>query len=67
MPRAITVWQAAAPDESLGFLLVGTAVLVPIILAYTGYSYWVFRGKVELGARAITEAPVANSETFRRS
>ena len=49
VPRAVTVWQAAAPDESLGFLLVGTAVLVPIILAYTGYSYWVFRGKVGLG------------------
>ena len=27
-------------------LLVGAAILVPIILAYTGYSYWVFRGKV---------------------
>jgi cytochrome bd ubiquinol oxidase subunit II len=50
VPRAITVWQAAAPDESLSFLLVGTAVLVPIILAYTGYSYWVFRGKTEPGS-----------------
>jgi cytochrome d ubiquinol oxidase subunit II len=48
VPRAITVWDAAAPDESLAFLLAGTAVLVPIILAYTGYSYWVFRGKVDL-------------------
>jgi cytochrome bd ubiquinol oxidase subunit II len=47
VPRAITVWEAAAPDESLLFLLVGTVVLVPIILAYTGYSYWVFRGKAD--------------------
>ena len=39
--------EAAAPAESLAFLLVGTAVLLPIILAYTGYSYWVFRGKVD--------------------
>jgi cytochrome d ubiquinol oxidase subunit II len=46
VPRAVTVWQAAAPDKTLGFLLVGTAVLLPVILAYTGYSYWVFRGKV---------------------
>lgn len=46
VPRAVTVWQAAAPDKTLGFLLAGTAVLLPIILAYTGYSYWVFRGKV---------------------
>jgi cytochrome d ubiquinol oxidase subunit II len=48
VPRAITVWEAAAPDKSLAFLLAGTAVLVPIILAYTAHSYWVFRGKVDL-------------------
>jgi len=47
VPRAVTVWEAAAPDESLLFLLVGTVILIPIILAYTGYSYWVFRGKVD--------------------
>ena len=47
VPRAITVWEAAAPDASLIFLLVGTAILIPIILAYTAYSYWVFRGKVD--------------------
>jgi cytochrome d ubiquinol oxidase subunit II len=47
VPRSITIWQAAAPDRSLAFLLVGTAILVPIILVYTGYAYWVFRGKVD--------------------
>ena len=47
VPRAVTVWQAAAPDASLGFLLVGAAILLPLILAYTAYSYWVFRGKVD--------------------
>jgi cytochrome d ubiquinol oxidase subunit II len=47
VPRAITIWDAAAPAESLGFLLAGTAILVPIILVYTAYSYWVFRGKVD--------------------
>ena len=41
------MWQAVAPDRSLAFLLVGTAVLIPVILAYTGYSYWVFRGKID--------------------
>jgi len=46
VPRAITVWDAAAPDESLLFLLVGAVVLVPVVLGYTAYSYWVFRGKV---------------------
>jgi cytochrome d ubiquinol oxidase subunit II len=47
VPGALTIEEAAAPDASLGFLLVGAAVLIPIILAYTGYAYWVFRGKVD--------------------
>ena len=47
VPGALTIREAAAPDASLGFLLVGALVLVPIILAYTGYAYWVFRGKVD--------------------
>jgi cytochrome d ubiquinol oxidase subunit II len=45
VPRALTIWEAAAPDKSLGFMLVGAVVMVPIILIYTGYAYWVFRGK----------------------
>ncbi len=47
VPPAISIWDAAAPDSSLLFLLVGAVVLVPIILAYTAYAYWVFRGKVD--------------------
>ena len=47
VPTSVTIWEAAAPDDSLAFLLVGAVVLVPLILAYTAYSYWVFRGKVE--------------------
>ena len=47
VPVSVTIWEAAAPDESLAFLLVGAAVLVPLILLYTAYSYWVFRGKVD--------------------
>jgi cytochrome d ubiquinol oxidase subunit II len=49
VPPGITIWQAAAPTNSLEFLLIGAVVLIPIILAYTGYAYWVFRGKVEAG------------------
>jgi cytochrome d ubiquinol oxidase subunit II len=48
-PPHITVWEAAAPLASQAFLLVGAVVLIPIILAYTGYAYWVFRGKVRPG------------------
>jgi cytochrome d ubiquinol oxidase subunit II len=47
LPPGLTIWQAAAPDSSLAFLLVGASVLIPIILAYTAYSYWVFRDKVD--------------------
>jgi len=46
VPSSITLWEAAAPDNSLSFLLVGAVVLIPLILIYTVYSYWVFRGKV---------------------
>lgn len=46
VPQSITIWQAAAPRNSQIFMLFGVAVLVPLILAYTGWAYWVFRGKV---------------------
>ncbi len=46
VPRAITIHDAAAPDSSLSFMLIGAVILLPLILAYTSYSYWVFRGKV---------------------
>jgi len=48
VPTSVTIWDAAAPDSSLKFLLVGAAVLVPLVLAYTATAYWVFRGKVDL-------------------
>ncbi|AVT78822.1 cytochrome d ubiquinol oxidase subunit II [Rhodopseudomonas palustris] len=47
VPRSITIWQAAAPENSQLFMLVGVAILVPIILTYTAWAYWVFRGKVD--------------------
>lgn len=45
VPPSVSIWDAAAPDDSLKFMLPGVLVMIPIILAYTGYSYWVFRGK----------------------
>ncbi|MBT8409787.1 MAG: cytochrome d ubiquinol oxidase subunit II [Alphaproteobacteria bacterium] len=47
VPPNLTIWEAAAPDSSLAFALVGTVILIPIILAYTAYAYYVFRGKVD--------------------
>ncbi|MEO1205100.1 MAG: cytochrome d ubiquinol oxidase subunit II [Pseudomonadota bacterium] len=47
VPPSLTIWQVAAPDSSLAFALVGAVILIPIILAYTAYAYWVFRGKMD--------------------
>lgn len=46
VPQAITIWDAAAPAQSQSFMLVGAVVIIPIILTYTGWAYWIFRGKV---------------------
>jgi cytochrome d ubiquinol oxidase subunit II len=46
VPRAVTIWDAAAPAQSQSFMLVGAVVIVPLILAYTSWAYWIFRGKV---------------------
>ena len=45
VPGHYTLDQAAASESTQAFLLVGTLVLLPVILFYTGWSYWVFRGK----------------------
>lgn len=46
IPPSITFWQAASPPQSQGFILVGALFIIPIILVYTFWSYYVFRGKV---------------------
>ena len=47
IPGSVTIWQAATDRSSQVFMLVGTAVVMPMILGYTAWSYWVFRGKVQ--------------------
>lgn len=49
IPPDISIWQAAGPPQSLGFTLVGALLIIPVILMYTAWSYWVFRGKVRHG------------------
>jgi len=49
IPPAISIWDAAGPSQALGFTLVGTLFIIPFILAYTAWSYYVFRGKVRAG------------------
>jgi len=46
IPHIKTVWEASAPLGSQLFMLVGTVILLPILLLYTGYAYYVFKGKV---------------------
>lgn len=41
------IWQSATDRSTQVFMLVGTAVVMPMILGYTAWSYWVFRGKVQ--------------------
>ena len=45
VPHHYTLWQAASAPDTQIFLGVGTLFLLPVILIYTGWSYWVFRGK----------------------
>lgn len=49
VPPTLTVWQAAAPPSSQIFMLVGVLVMLPVILGYTVFVYWTFRGKVREG------------------
>ncbi len=46
IPGAVTIWDAATERSSQIFMLIGTAIVMPMILGYTGWAYWVFRGKV---------------------
>ncbi|MBI1364683.1 MAG: cytochrome d ubiquinol oxidase subunit II [Alphaproteobacteria bacterium] len=45
VPFDVTIWQAAAADNALGLMLVGVVILLPVILGYTFYVYWLFRAK----------------------
>ena len=49
IPPDVSIRQAAGPPESMGFTLVGALLIIPVILAYTAWSYFVFRGKVKAG------------------
>jgi cytochrome d ubiquinol oxidase subunit II len=49
VPQSITIWQAASPANSQIFMLFGVAILIPLILGYTAWAYYVFRGKVTGG------------------
>ena len=47
VPPHITIWQAAAPETTLIFILCAVVVLIPVLLSYTAYNYYIFRGKTK--------------------
>ncbi len=49
VPPTIDIWQAAAAPASQIFMLIGTLFLLPIVLGYTVFVYWLFWGKVREG------------------
>lgn len=49
VPHHYSLWQASSSPDTQAFLLVGTLLLLPVILFYTAWSYWVFRGKLQAG------------------
>jgi cytochrome d ubiquinol oxidase subunit II len=49
VPGALTVWEATSPATTQVFLLVGVLVLLPLVLAYSVFVYWTFRGRVRPG------------------
>ncbi|MCS3902482.1 cytochrome d ubiquinol oxidase subunit II [Methylohalomonas lacus] len=50
VPPNYTIWDAASAPGSQLFLLIGMLFIIPIVLAYTAWTYWVFRGKVRADA-----------------
>jgi cytochrome d ubiquinol oxidase subunit II len=49
VPPDYTLYDAASAPESQAFLLIGVIFVIPVVLAYTAWTYWVFRGKVRAG------------------
>jgi cytochrome d ubiquinol oxidase subunit II len=45
----LTIWEAAAHESALKFMLIGTLIVLPFLVGYTLYSYRVFRGKARAG------------------
>ena len=45
VPFRLSLWAAASSTRSHVFLLVGVAIVTPVVLAYSAFAYRVFRGK----------------------
>ena len=47
VPYQMTIYEAAAADTSLSFMLIGAGIMLPIILSYTAFAYYTFKGKTD--------------------
>jgi cytochrome bd ubiquinol oxidase subunit II len=45
VPFSVSVWDAASPSASQGLVMIGAACVTPVVLAYSAFAYWIFRGK----------------------
>jgi cytochrome d ubiquinol oxidase subunit II len=45
VPFSLSLWDAASSPTSQKFVLIGAALVTPVVLAYSGFAYWIFRGR----------------------
>ena len=64
VPYRLTIWQAAAAPNSQAILLIGVLIMLPLILTYTAYVYWVFRGKASADVGYTPATPGQRTETL---
>ena len=67
VPRHVTVWDGAADATTLHFIGIGLAIVLPVILSYLGFAYWVFRGKTILDGAYGEDASAGPALAGRRT
>jgi len=61
VPRHVTIWDGISDPQTLAFIGVGLVIILPVVLAYQGHAYWVFRGKTRDDAGYGPAAPEADA------
>ena len=50
LPGVMTIWEASSMHRTQAIVAGAIVVILPIIIAYIGYGYWIFRGKTKPAA-----------------
>ncbi len=45
VPFSVSLWDAASSSTSQGFVLIGAIIVTPVVLGYSAFAYWIFRGR----------------------